>query len=91
MSPTPRSHLHHVELWVPDINGATRSWGWLLTELGYQPLQHFLPSPVGAGALLRHGCCPASHACAAGAVPLEDTRRRQPQLEAILKQSNWRV
>ncbi|QUQ72253.1 VOC family protein [Kutzneria sp. CA-103260] len=27
--------LHHVELWVPDLPRATRSWGWLLGELGY--------------------------------------------------------
>lgn len=27
--------LHHVELWVPDLTRATRSWGWLLGELGY--------------------------------------------------------
>ena len=39
MSPTPPGHLHHVELWVPDIDRATRSWGRLLTALGYQPFQ----------------------------------------------------
>jgi catechol 2,3-dioxygenase-like lactoylglutathione lyase family enzyme len=27
--------LHHVELWVPDLASARRSWGWLLTELGW--------------------------------------------------------
>ena len=26
--------LHHVELWVPDLARAERSWGWLLTALG---------------------------------------------------------
>ncbi|MPQ97271.1 glyoxalase [Modestobacter sp. I12A-02628] len=26
--------LHHLELWVPDLGRATRSWGWLLTALG---------------------------------------------------------
>lgn len=31
--------LHHVELWVPDLARAERSWGWLLTELGYAPFQ----------------------------------------------------
>jgi hypothetical protein len=25
--------LHHVELWVPDLDRAVASWGWLLTEL----------------------------------------------------------
>lgn len=33
--------LHHVELWVPDLERAARQWGWLLTELGYQPLQNW--------------------------------------------------
>lgn len=31
--------LHHVELWVPDLARAVRSWGWLLTELGAEPFQ----------------------------------------------------
>jgi catechol 2,3-dioxygenase-like lactoylglutathione lyase family enzyme len=31
--------LHHVELWVPSLPRAVRSWGWLLTELGYTPYQ----------------------------------------------------
>ena len=26
--------LHHIELWVPDLPRAERSWGWLLTRLG---------------------------------------------------------
>ncbi|MGM7421682.1 MULTISPECIES: VOC family protein [unclassified Cellulosimicrobium] len=30
-----RGGLHHVELWVPDLARAERSWGWLLPELGY--------------------------------------------------------
>ncbi|WBC17690.1 hypothetical protein O7600_13060 [Micromonospora sp. WMMA1998] len=25
--------LHHVEVWVPDLEAASRSWGWLLGEL----------------------------------------------------------
>ena len=34
----PRSGpLHHVELWVPDLARAERSWGWLLTALGAVP------------------------------------------------------
>jgi catechol 2,3-dioxygenase-like lactoylglutathione lyase family enzyme len=28
-----------VELWVPDLAAATRSWGWLLGELGWTPYQ----------------------------------------------------
>ena len=27
--------MHHVELWVPDLERALASWGWLLGELGY--------------------------------------------------------
>jgi catechol 2,3-dioxygenase-like lactoylglutathione lyase family enzyme len=31
--------LHHVELWVPDLDGAIGPWGWLLGELGWSPFQ----------------------------------------------------
>ena len=31
--------LHHLELWVPDLARAERSWGWLLTTLGEEPYQ----------------------------------------------------
>jgi catechol 2,3-dioxygenase-like lactoylglutathione lyase family enzyme len=31
--------IHHVELWVPDLDRAIVSWGWLLTELGYRLFQ----------------------------------------------------
>jgi len=34
-----RGTLHHVEIWVPDLEEARASWGWLLTELGYSPFQ----------------------------------------------------
>ncbi len=37
----PAGTIHHVELWVPDLDRATASWGWLLTELGYQPFQEW--------------------------------------------------
>jgi catechol 2,3-dioxygenase-like lactoylglutathione lyase family enzyme len=33
--------LHHVELWVPDLAAAVRSWGWLLGELGWNPYQEW--------------------------------------------------
>jgi len=39
--PVAPGTLHHVELWVPDLGRATAEWGWLLTELGYQPFQHW--------------------------------------------------
>jgi catechol 2,3-dioxygenase-like lactoylglutathione lyase family enzyme len=29
--------IHHVELWVPDLDRAMATWGWLLSELGYKP------------------------------------------------------
>lgn len=35
----PRGELHHVELWVADLDRAVASWGWLLTELGYAVFQ----------------------------------------------------
>jgi catechol 2,3-dioxygenase-like lactoylglutathione lyase family enzyme len=31
--------LHHVELWVPNLDRAVATWGWLLGELGYQLFQ----------------------------------------------------
>jgi catechol 2,3-dioxygenase-like lactoylglutathione lyase family enzyme len=31
--------LHHVELWVPSLERAVRSWGWLLGELGWTEFQ----------------------------------------------------
>jgi catechol 2,3-dioxygenase-like lactoylglutathione lyase family enzyme len=37
----PTGTIHHVELWVPDLDRATATWGWLLTELGYQPFQEW--------------------------------------------------
>jgi catechol 2,3-dioxygenase-like lactoylglutathione lyase family enzyme len=27
--------LHHLTLWVPDLQRAEQSWGWLLGQLGY--------------------------------------------------------
>jgi hypothetical protein len=33
--------LHHVELWVPDLAGSLRPWGWLLEEMGYSVYQEF--------------------------------------------------
>ena len=32
--PRPRM-LHHLTLWVPDLERARESWSWLLGELGY--------------------------------------------------------
>ncbi|GGL12606.1 VOC family protein [Mangrovihabitans endophyticus] len=37
-SPTTGT-LHHIEIWVPDLDRAVLSWGWLLTELGYTLFQ----------------------------------------------------
>jgi catechol 2,3-dioxygenase-like lactoylglutathione lyase family enzyme len=31
--------LNHVEIWVPDLDIAIVSWGWLLGELGWEPFQ----------------------------------------------------
>lgn len=28
--------IHHLQIWVPDLSRAQRSWGWLLGELGYE-------------------------------------------------------
>jgi catechol 2,3-dioxygenase-like lactoylglutathione lyase family enzyme len=29
--------LHHLTLWIPDLDRAEESWSWLLGELGYAP------------------------------------------------------
>ncbi|GAB4047336.1 VOC family protein [Catellatospora paridis] len=42
--------LHHVEVWVPDLDATERSWGWLLTELGWVEHQRW-----DAGVSWRHG------------------------------------
>jgi catechol 2,3-dioxygenase-like lactoylglutathione lyase family enzyme len=31
--------IHHIELWVPDLDRAERSWEWLLGCLGYEPFR----------------------------------------------------
>jgi catechol 2,3-dioxygenase-like lactoylglutathione lyase family enzyme len=31
--------IHHLELWVPNLDRAIVSWGWLLTALGYRMFQ----------------------------------------------------
>jgi catechol 2,3-dioxygenase-like lactoylglutathione lyase family enzyme len=36
-----RGSLHHVELWVPDLDRAEREWGWLLDRLGYALFQEW--------------------------------------------------
>ena len=35
----PTGAIHHVELWVPNLDRAIVSWGWLLTSLGYRMFQ----------------------------------------------------
>lgn len=33
--------LHHIELWVPDLERAVANVGWLLESLGYAPFQQW--------------------------------------------------
>ncbi|WP_405976578.1 VOC family protein [Streptomyces sp. NBC_00988] len=33
--------LHHVEVWVPDLQRAVAQWGWLLEQLGYTLFQNW--------------------------------------------------
>ena len=41
-SPRPEpAVVHHIELWVPDLARAERSWGWLLTRLGAAQFQRW--------------------------------------------------
>jgi catechol 2,3-dioxygenase-like lactoylglutathione lyase family enzyme len=37
--PPATGAIHHIELWVPDLDKAIVSWGWLLTALGYRMFQ----------------------------------------------------
>jgi catechol 2,3-dioxygenase-like lactoylglutathione lyase family enzyme len=41
--------LHHLTLWVPDLDRAAPSWRWLLERLGYQ-----LDASIGHLLLVRH-------------------------------------
>lgn len=41
MTTPPFGSLHHVELWVPDIERAAAEWGWLLDQLGYRSFQEW--------------------------------------------------
>jgi catechol 2,3-dioxygenase-like lactoylglutathione lyase family enzyme len=36
---TQRGLLHHIELYVSDLERSAAFWGWLLAELGYEPHQ----------------------------------------------------
>lgn len=59
--PATHGRPHHVELWVPDLAAAERSWGWLLTELGWREFQRW-PAGVSwrrAGAYLVVEASPA--------------------------------
>jgi catechol 2,3-dioxygenase-like lactoylglutathione lyase family enzyme len=38
-TPAPSGALHHVEIWVPDLDRAAASFGWLLESLGYTLFQ----------------------------------------------------
>jgi len=42
--------IHHIELWVPDLDRAAAEWGWLLGQLGYTPFQQW-----AVGQSWRHG------------------------------------
>ena len=41
MSQPTTGTLHHVELWVPDLQRATASFGWLMEALGYTVFQNW--------------------------------------------------
>lgn len=31
--------VHHIEIWVPTLDGPVGSWGWILETLGYEQFQ----------------------------------------------------
>jgi catechol 2,3-dioxygenase-like lactoylglutathione lyase family enzyme len=34
--------LHHIELWVPNLQRAQDEWGWILSRLGYETYQTWI-------------------------------------------------
>ena len=36
-----KGKLHHVEIYVKDLNKSKEFWGWLLNELGYKEYQNW--------------------------------------------------
>lgn len=38
---TMKGTLHHIELYVKDLNKSKEFWGWLLDELGYKEYQQW--------------------------------------------------
>lgn len=57
-----RELLHHVELWVPDLERAVTSWGWLFERLGWEPYQDWPHGPQLAhgGDVRRPGTVPGA-------------------------------
>jgi catechol 2,3-dioxygenase-like lactoylglutathione lyase family enzyme len=51
MDSPPTGTLHHVEIWVPDLQRAVESWGWLLESMGYEQFQDW---PAGRSWRLGH-------------------------------------
>jgi catechol 2,3-dioxygenase-like lactoylglutathione lyase family enzyme len=50
--------LHHVELWVPDLERAAASWGWLLERLGYERYQNWAARAHGRTRTPTARCAP---------------------------------
>ncbi len=46
----PSGRLHHIELWVLDLQEATDSLGWLLRQLGFTPMESWPDGASFAGA-----------------------------------------
>lgn len=38
---TPPGAIHHLELYVRDLERSVEFWGWLLGQLGYEPYQEW--------------------------------------------------
>jgi RimJ/RimL family protein N-acetyltransferase/catechol 2,3-dioxygenase-like lactoylglutathione lyase family enzyme len=74
--PATHGRPHHIELWVPDLAAAERSWGWLLSELGWREFQRW-----AAGVSWRLG---------ATYLVVEDTRARVDDLAAQAEVHGWR-
>ncbi|MDJ0358402.1 VOC family protein [Paenarthrobacter sp. PH39-S1] len=41
MNDDSKGALHHIELWIPNLERAKDEWGWILSRLGYENYQNW--------------------------------------------------
>jgi catechol 2,3-dioxygenase-like lactoylglutathione lyase family enzyme len=73
-----RGSLHHLELYVPDLERSVAFWGWLLLELGY-----VLDNEWDEGCAFRLGATRVVLVQAPGGPAEEPIDRRRPGLNHL--------